>query len=127
MSLPKEIDLGGLRRSPGVSFYFRYPLHHQDFYEVKREDRRLGYFAAKPLYGKLDPKGRVDRSAGYSGEIAVLYLPEPASSGQVELLFTHLPVEQVTTASGKRNWTAIRQAGEQAILEIHPSSMDHSL
>jgi hypothetical protein len=60
----KDLDLSGLRRMPEIAFYFRYPLHHADFREVRDEGRLLGRYASKQLYGRLTPQGKVDRSAG---------------------------------------------------------------
>ncbi len=76
----KDLDLSGLRRMPEIAFYFRYPLHHADFREVRDEGRLLGRYAAKPLYGRLTPEGKVDRSAGYDGQVAVIFLPARARS-----------------------------------------------
>ncbi|HZQ09518.1 MAG TPA: hypothetical protein VFD70_23265 [Anaerolineae bacterium] len=117
MSLPKSFDIQFLKRQKQISFYFRYPLYHSEFREVRENSRLRGYYTAKPLYGKLTHEGKVDRSAGYNGQIAVLFIPSPARSGaRAELILTRIPKKQVTLENGKRNWRAIRQAAEQAIL-----------
>ncbi len=53
----QDLDLSGLRHMPEIAFYFRYPLHHADFREVRDEGRLLGRYATKPLYGRLTPQG----------------------------------------------------------------------
>jgi hypothetical protein len=49
----RHFDLRALRRDPCVAFYFRCPLHHSDFHELRQHGRLLGRFAARPLYGRL--------------------------------------------------------------------------
>ncbi len=112
----KQIDLSGLRRMPEIAFYFRYPLHSADFREVRDEGRLLGRYAAKPLYGRLTPEGTVDRSAGYNGQVAVVFLPARVRSlSSARLLLTRMPKSRVTFPSGRRNWPAIRAAAERAV------------
>ncbi len=112
----KDLELSGLRRMPEIRFYFRYPLHHADFREVRNEGRLLGHYAAKPLYGRLTPEGKVDRSAGYNGQVAVLFLPARARSARsARLLLTRIPRTRVTLPDGRRNWPAIRAAAERAV------------
>ncbi len=114
----KRFDLSRLRRDPRVAFYFRYPLYHKDFRELRDEKsgRLLGRYAAKPLYGRLTAEGRVDRSAGFDGQVAVIFLPAAARSAErAQLLLTRLPREQVVLANGRRNWGAIRRAAERAV------------
>ena len=121
----KGFDLQELRRNGKAAFYFRYPLHERDFREVRQQDRLLGRFAAKPvlgrfaakpLYGGLTLQGRVDRSAGLNGEVAVLFLPARAKSPlSAKILLTRVPHSLVTLPNGRRNWPAIRAAAERAI------------
>ena len=61
-----DLDLGELQRQPPISRYFRYPLHRRDFHELGFDGQPCGHYAAKPLYARLMPQGRVDRSSGYS-------------------------------------------------------------
>ncbi len=101
--------------------WFRYPLHAHDFHALRAPGatpRLLGYYTAKPLYGRLDARGRVDRSAGFNGEIAGVFVPSPARSwSQARLFFARMPRQQVTRADGKRNWPAIRAAAQAQLLE----------
>jgi len=116
MGLPKSINLHSLRHHPRVAFYFRYPLYHNAFQPVKKNKRVAGYFAAKPLYGKLTSAGKVDRASGFSGKIAIIFIPSPARSlKQAKLLFARMAKSQVTLPNGKRNWPALRQAAERAV------------
>lgn len=118
MTLPESIDLHALRRMPRLSFYFRYPLHAHDFTELRTAGRLRGYFAAKPLHGRITAAGRVDRSAGFDGRIAVLFIPSPARSlKRAQLLVTRMPKAQVAMRNGKRNWPRIRSTAEKAIRE----------
>ena len=113
----KNFDLAPLRRDPQVAYYFRYPLRHEDFQEIRRDGRLLGYATAKPLYGRLTPEGKVDRTAGFNGQVAVIFLQSPARSGRrPALLLTAMPPTEVTRADGKRNWPAIHAAAEAAVL-----------
>lgn len=117
MPLPKSIDLRSLRRSAQFAYYFRYPLFHSEFKEVRQNNLLRGYYAAKPLYGKLTPQGKVDRNAGFNGRIAIIFIPSPARSlRSAQLLFTRVPIEQITLPNGKRNWSVIHRAAEGAIL-----------
>ncbi len=112
----KNFDLAALRKRPDIAFYFRYPLHHTDFHEVREQGRLLGRYAAKPLYGRLTPEGKVDRSAGFNGRVAILYIPPRARSPRsAELLFTRMPRGKVALPDGRRNWPAIRAAAERAV------------
>jgi hypothetical protein len=114
----KDVDLTLLRRRPDVAFYFRYPLHHADFRELRDEPggRLLGRFAAKPLYGQLTPEGRVDRSAPLNGRIAILFIPARArSSRAAHLYLTRLPRACLLRPDGRRNWPAIRHAAEHSL------------
>ncbi len=112
----KNFDLSGLRRDPRIAYYFRYPLYHSDFIELRENGRLLGRIAAKPLYGKLTPAGKVDRRAGFNGQVAVIFIPARARSARAAQLFlTRMPRERVTLPNGKRNWAAIRAAAAQAV------------
>lgn len=111
-----DIDLEALRRIPQISYYFRYPLHRENFHELKVRETLRGHYAAKPLYGRLTPSGHVDRSAGYNGEVAALYLPVHArSADDARVLQTHIDPTDVALPSGRRNWSCIRAAAEQVI------------
>ncbi len=114
----KHFDLGRLRRNPRVALYFRYPLHHNDFRELRDEKsgRLLARYAAKPLYGRLNAEGRVDRSAGFNGQVAVIFIPAGARTAErADLLLTRLPRAQFARPNGRRNWSAIRRAAERAL------------
>lgn len=121
MTLPRSLDPADLRHSlPGFARWFRYPLHADDFHPLRASDdagaRLLGYYAAKPLYGKIDARGRVDRSAGFNGEVVAVFLPSPARSWRrARLISTRMPRHRVRRADGTRNWPAIRRAAEVAI------------
>jgi hypothetical protein len=113
-----RLDLAGLRRNPRIAFYFRYPLHRSDFRELRddKSGRLLGRYAAKPLYGRLTKQGRVDRSAGFNGQVAVIFIPRAARSAErAELFLTRLPRTQVVAANGRRNWSAIHHAAERVV------------
>ncbi|MGY0505890.1 hypothetical protein [Luteimonas sp. e5] len=114
MSLPASLDPADIARQvPRFAHYFRYPLHAGDFHALREQARLLGYYTAKPLYGRLDEAGRVDRSAGFNGEIAGLFVPSPARSfAHAWLFFARMPAEAVRNARGQRNWPAIRAAAE---------------
>lgn len=118
MSLPSSLDPADIARHvPRFRHFFRYPLHHGDFHTLRDDRRLLGYYAAKPLYGRLDAAGRVDRSAGFNGEIAGLFVPSPARSFvHARLFFTRIRREHVTNAKGQRDWPIIRAAAEQYLL-----------
>lgn len=119
--LPRSLDPHALPDAlPGFRDWFRYPLHDHDFHALRadpsRDGRLLGYYAAKPLYGKLGAEGRVDRSAGFNGEVVAVFVPSPARSWQhARLVRTRMPRQRVRRADGKRNWPAIRHAVEAAI------------
>ena len=120
-ALPPSLDPADLPRDlPQFRHWFRYPLQRRDFQPLRavREERLLGYYTAKPLYGRLDAAGRVDKSAGFNGEIAGVFVPSPAHSWrQAELFFTNMPKGEVARPNGQRNWPAIRAAAEQALHE----------
>jgi hypothetical protein len=113
----KNFNLAALRRDPRIAFYFRYPLHHDEFRELREgpRGRLLGRFVAKPLYGRLTAEGKVDRSAGFNGQVAVLFIPAGARAPRsAQLLLTRMPRKWVTLPNGRRNWGAIREAAERA-------------
>ncbi|MDI1252198.1 hypothetical protein [Thermomonas sp.] len=120
-TLPQSLDPADLPRDlPRFRHWFRYPLHRHDFQPLcaVRDERLLGYYTAKPLYGLLDAAGRVDKSAGFNGEIAGVFVPSPARSWrQAELFFTKMPKAQVARPDGQRNWPAIHAAAEHALHE----------
>lgn len=112
----KKMPLAELRRNKKIAYYFRYPLHHGDFSELRENGRLVGRYAAKPLFGKLTREGRVDRSACYNGQVAVVFIPARARSVRsAQLLLTRMPKERVKLRNGKRNWAAIRAAAEKAV------------
>lgn len=119
--LPRTLDPGRIA-VPGFRHWFRYPLRAEDFRPVRAaagdpRSRLLGYYAAKPLYGRTDAKtGRVDRDAGLDGGVVALFVPSPARSWRrARLLRTRIPRTEVVRADGRRNWPAIRRAAERAI------------
>jgi hypothetical protein len=114
----QDLDLGELRRMPRIGYYFRYPLPRDSFRELRVEDRLRGHYTAKPLYGRLTPEGRVDRSAGYSGDVAALFIPvEARRLEDVKVVLTRLDPQRITLPDGRRNWTAIWAAAEHGIRE----------
>ncbi len=114
----KDFDLSVLRRDPRIAFYFRYPLHHDDFDELRENGRLLGRVAAKPLYGQLTPEGKVDRSAGFNGQVAVIFIPARARSARAaQLILTRMPKARVTRSDGKRDWPAILATAAKAVLQ----------
>jgi hypothetical protein len=114
----KEIKLARLRHDPKIGYYFRYPLHHGDFHELRSNGRLVGRVAAKPLYGKLTPEGRVDRSKGFNGQIAIVFIPARVRSTRTaQLVLTRMPKDKVTTPEGKRNWKAIQPVAGRAVLK----------
>jgi hypothetical protein len=120
-----DLDLEELRRVPRVPYYFRYRLHRHHFHELRVQDRLRGHYTAKPLYGRLTPKGRVDRSAGYNGDVAALFVPIEAQMVQdASLILTHIDPQCVTLATGRRNWPVIREAAEHSIREMLAASGD---
>lgn len=118
------VDLEDLRHVRRISYYFRYPLHRHDFHELNASGRLRGHYAAKPLYGRLTSAGRVDRSAGYNGDIAALFVPIDARDAYTaRLVLTHIAPDRIVLPSGERNWPAIRAASERAIRETLERSM----
>ena len=120
--LPRSLDLEQLAGVDGFRHYFRYPLHGEDFRPLRQHARLRGYYAAKPLYGKLTRRGRVDRGAGFNGEVAAVFVPSPARSlRHAHLVLGRMDPGQVQRHDGRRNWPAIREAAERAILAAHPA------
>jgi hypothetical protein len=112
----EDFDFDGLRRRPRFSYYFRYPLHHRDFRELREGGRLLGRITAKPLYGRLTEDGKVDRSAGFNGEVAIIFIPARARQPEAAKLFlTKISPRRVRRADGRRNWPAIYAAAERKI------------
>ena len=121
-TLPRSLVLAQLDALPGFLRYFRYPLCHGDFRPLHEHARLRGYYAAKPLYATLTASGRVDRSAGFSGQVAAVFVPSPARSlRRAQLVFAQMDPTRVQRRDGRRNWPAIRGVAERAILEaVHP-------
>lgn len=110
------IDWGQFDRDGRLRHYFRYELREEDFRPATNAlGRTLGHYYAKPLYGRLDGRGRVDKSAGFNGEIAIAFA-EP-EGGRLTLLFTRLPEGEIARPDGRRNWPAIREAARRRICE----------
>jgi hypothetical protein len=104
----QDLDLAELRRMPLIAHYFRYPLHHRDFRELRLEGRLRGHYAAKPLYGRLTPGGKVDRSAGFDGGIAVVFIPASARTAQAaKLLLTHIDPARIILPDNRRNVSVV--------------------
>lgn len=115
----EDLDLHGLCRVPQISYYFRYPLHRRDFHELRWRDRVYGHYAAKPLYDRLTAQKRVDRSSGYNGDIASLFVPSDIELPHgVRLLVMHIAPQRIVLPSGRRNWPEIRAAAKASILQM---------
>ncbi|RXT37513.1 hypothetical protein B5V01_29145 [Mesorhizobium erdmanii] len=73
-------------------------------------------FAA--LHGRLTPEGLVDRSAGYDGDVAALFIPiEARTVDEVSVTLTHTHPQRITLPTGRRNRPVIRGSAEHAIRE----------
>ena len=111
--LPRSLDPAALTAAlPRFRQYFRYPLHARDFHALRDEadGQLLGYYAAKPLFGTLNAQGRVDRSAGFNGEVMAVFVPSPARSWKrARLVQGRMPCNRVQRADGRRDWPAIRR------------------
>lgn len=120
--LPRSLDPRDLPAElAGFSHWFRYSLHARDFHPLREAKSRSlrGYYTAKPLYAKLDARGRVDRSSGFDGRIAGVFVPSPARSWrQAKLFLTNMPKDEVGRPDGTRNWTAINGAAERALRKM---------
>jgi hypothetical protein len=111
-----DLDLDELRKTRRIGYYFRYPLHRNNFHDLKIRDHIYGHYTAKPLYGRLTPEGRVDKSAGFNGDVAVLYVPlEAKTPGEVELFIAHSTPQNIQLSTGKRNWEKINEVAVQSI------------
>lgn len=111
-----DLDLDELRKTRRIGYYFRYPLHRNNFHDLKIRDHIYGYYTAKPLYGRLTPEGRVDKSAGFNGDMAVLYVPlEAKTSDEVELFILHIAPKDIQLPTGKRNWKKINEVAVESI------------
>lgn len=111
-----DLDLEALRKRKRIGYYFRYSVHRNNFYDLMIDKQVYGHYTAKPLYGKLTPEGRVDRSAGFNGDIAVLFVPLAARDAEdVELFITHTIPENLVLPGGKRNWKKINEIAEASI------------
>jgi len=105
-----DIHLDELRKARRIGYYFRYPLRRLDFHDLNIQNRRYGHYTAKPLYGRLTPEGRVDKSAGFNGDVAVLFVPLTAQKADdVVLLIFHTTPKNIQLPSGKRNWKKINE------------------
>lgn len=117
--LPNSLDPRALpAQLSGFAHWFRYPLHARDFHPLRdaKSNALRGYYTAKPLYAKLDARGRVDSGSGFDGRIAGVFVPSPARSWrQAELFFAEMPKEKVSNADGRRDWPAINAAAERAL------------
>jgi hypothetical protein len=111
-----KVDWGQFDRDERLRHYFRYKLHEKDFRPATDgQGRTLGHFYAKPLYGRLDDRGRVDKTVGFNGEIAIAFA-EP-DAGRLTVLFARLPKEEIARRDGRKNWPAIREAARRRICE----------
>lgn len=95
--------------TPEGRYYFRYPVEDRQFKMVRAGARKAVYYG-KALYGRVTPAGRVDRTAPFSGQIAIGVIED----GKVEVLFTDIDPSQVML-NGRRNWPLINAAAEQKV------------
>lgn len=114
----KDKPLGLLRRNRQIAYYFRYPLHHGDFHELREDGLLVGRFAAKPLFSKLTSRGRIDRSAGYSARVAVIFAPAKARPARFALLLTRIAKDRSRLQTGQRNCAEVRSAGKKAVRRL---------
>ncbi len=113
-----EFNLDELRKTRRIGYYFRYPLHRTNFHELKINDHIFGHYTAKPLYGHLTTNGFVDKSAGFNGDIAVLYVPLQAKNlDDVELFISHTAPNNIQLPTGKRNWKKINKTAVKSLKE----------
>ena len=103
-----DLNLDELRKAGRIGYYFRYPIHRNDFHDLRINDHIHGHYTAKPLYGHLTPEGRVDKSAGFNGNVAVLFVPLAAKTADdVKLFISHTAPKNIQLPTGKRNWRKI--------------------
>ena len=113
-----DLDLHELRKTRRLGYYFRYPLHRNNFHDLKTGNHLEGHYTAKPLYGRLTPEGRVDKSAGFNGEIAVLFVPLAAKCPDDVALFTfHTIPGYIQLYTGKRDWRKINTLAETYLIK----------
>ncbi len=111
-----DLDLKEIRKVRKIGYYFRYPLHRSDFHELTLDGNLRGHYTAKPLYGRLTSEGRVDKSAGFNGDIAALFVSlEAVSAHDVKTYITHTDPEKIQTSNGKKDWDVINTAAERCI------------
>ncbi|HMR82983.1 MAG TPA: hypothetical protein PKE30_07625 [Niabella sp.] len=113
-----DLNLDELRKTHRIGYYFRYPLHRSNFHDLKIGDDVCGHYTAKPLYGLLTPEGRVDKSGGFNGDVAVLFVPLNAMvPDDVTLFITHTEPENIRLATGKRNWEKINEIAIKSLMK----------
>lgn len=113
-----DLDLDKLRKIRRIGYYFRYPLHRDNFHELRIRDHTYGHYTAKPLYGRLTAQGRVDKSAGLNGDVAILFVPSEARTfDDVELFIAHTTPANIQLPGGKRNWKEINETAVKFITE----------
>jgi len=111
-----DLDLDELRKTRRIGYYFRYPLHRNNFHELKIRDHIYGHYTAKPLYGRLTPEGRVNKTAEFNGDVAVLYVPLKAKTfDEAELFISHTAPKNIQLPTGKRNWKKINEVAVKSI------------
>lgn len=88
--------------------------------------RRLrGHYAAKPLYNGLGAARCVDRTAGFSGEIAALFVPLGASAvDDVKVVLARIDPDEILLDGRRRNWPSIRRATKDRIRANLESSIE---
>ncbi len=111
-----DIDLDELRKARRIGYYFRYPLHRDNFHELEISNHLYGHYTAKPLYGRLTSEGRVDKSAGFNGDVAILFVPLAAKvADDVELFISHTTPKNIQLSTGKRNWEKINEMAVESL------------
>ncbi len=111
-----DLDLEKLHKTPRIGYYFRYTLHRSNFHELKIGNHIYGHFTAKPLYGRLTAQGRVDKSAGFNGDVAIIFVPSAVKTlDDVELFVAHTTPASIQLPGGKRNWKVINETAAKFI------------